>query len=38
MFDGGHVCRPVIGPQTHQIVVADDIHDPVQSVFDHAGP
>ena len=34
MFDGGHVCGSVIGPRTHQIVMEDDIHDPVQAVFD----
>ena len=34
MFDGGHVYRSVIGPQTYQIVMEDDIHDPVQPVFD----
>ena len=30
MFDGGPVCGSVIGPQTHQSVMEDDIHDPVQ--------
>ena len=34
MFEGGHVCGSVIGPQTHQSVMEDDIHDPVQPVFD----
>ena len=34
LFDSGSVCGAVIGSQTHQIVMADDIHDPVQPVFD----
>ena len=31
MFNGGPVCGSVIGPQTHQIVMEDDIHDPSQT-------
>ena len=34
MFDGGHVCRPIVGSQAHQVVMEDDIHNPVQPVFD----
>ena len=31
---GGHVCGSVFGSQPHEIVMEDDIHDPVQAVFD----
>ena len=34
MFDGGHVCRSIVGSQAHQVVMEDDIHHPVQPVFD----
>ena len=34
MFDGGHVCRSILGSQAHQLVMEDDIHNPVQPVFD----
>ena len=34
MFDGGPVCGSVIGLQTHEIVMEDDIDDPLQPVFD----
>ena len=34
MFDGGQVCGSVIGPQTHQIVMENNIHDSAQALFD----
>ena len=34
MLDGGHVCRSIVSSQAHQVVMEDDIHHPVQPVFD----
>ena len=41
VFDGGHVFGTVFGSEAHEIVVEDDVEDPVEAVFDApvgAGP
>lgn len=34
MTDHGHVCRSVDGSQAHEIIVEDDVENPVEAVFD----
>ena len=34
VFDCGHVSWPVVGAQTHQVVVEHHVKHPVQPVFD----
>ena len=34
VFDDRHVLRSEAGPETSEIVVEDDIEDPVQAIFD----
>jgi len=34
MTHSGHIGRTVISPQAHQVIVKDDIRNPVQTIFD----
>ena len=34
MFDRRHVGRTVFGSQAHEVVVEDDVENPVEAVFD----
>jgi hypothetical protein len=34
MSDHSHVCGSVVGSQAHEVVVEDDVENPVEAVFD----
>jgi hypothetical protein len=34
VFDGGHIFWSVFGSEPHEVVVEDDVEDPMEPVFD----
>ena len=34
VFDNGHVFGPVSGAESSEVVVEDDVEDPVEAIFD----